>query len=175
MKHIDMVLMFVLISIGIVTRTIFHIGPNVEFVTACSLTAGWFLQEKKFSWVVPFGIMVITDFLIGNSIIFIFTWSAFLCAPLFSRYINARHLYISATDAGICFTLFFFLWTNFGVVVTSNMYPKTIQGLGLSYVNGLPFLFNQLIGNMVIVPALFFVVSFMEKQQLLTINLEKKV
>ncbi|KKQ36309.1 MAG: hypothetical protein US52_C0002G0002 [candidate division WS6 bacterium GW2011_GWA2_37_6] len=62
---------------------------------------------------------------------------------------------ISIQFGGIISTVIFFLWTNFGVVLTTSMYPKTIEGLGQSYINGLPFITNQLAGNLIIVPALF--------------------
>lgn len=169
------------ITIGVLTRTIWHIGPNIEFVTGTSLAAGYFFSKRKYSIqkdylvaaLIPLSIMAFTDWIIGNSIIFLFTWSAFLLIPLigvvtkklalnfklrtsnkkrFSRLVTTL---VFTEVAGISSTLLFFLWTNFGVVITTSMYPKTINGVVQSYINGLPFLQNQLVGNLIIVPSIF--------------------
>jgi len=155
-KDILMILFFV--TIGVFTRIIWHVGPNIEFVTAVSIIAGYLLKSRSF--LVPLMILMITDIIIGNTIIFLFTWSAFLLAPILGIIVhkvqnkfaknNISKLFIGliGTEAvGIFFTILFFLWTNLGVVLTTNMYPKTFDGLIQSYINALPFLRNQLIGN----------------------------
>lgn len=167
----DVFFLILYIIVGILSRTIFHIAPNVEFVTGLSIAAGYFFKNKKLSFIVPLCIMAITDFIIGNNIIFLFTWSAFLTAPLFKYIVSVVKetfdgrseyfkLFISSEVAGILFTFFFFLWTNFGVVVTSDMYPKNIVGVIQSYIMGLPFLANQLLGNLIIVPFIFVSTAF---------------
>jgi hypothetical protein len=167
----DIFFLILYVVVGILSRTIFHIAPNVEFVTGLSIAAGYFFHNKKLSFIVPLSIMAITDFIIGNNIIFLFTWSAFLIAPLFKYivlgvqknfkgYSEYFKLFISSEVAGILFTLFFFLWTNFGVVITTDMYPKNIIGVAESYIMGLPFLANQLLGNIIIVPFIFVSTAF---------------
>ncbi len=149
----------ILTLIGILTRTIFHIAPNVEFITAIGLFAGYSLKSK--SKIIPtLLVLIITDFFIKNSIIFVFTWSAFLMTPFLSKYLNLdkSHLtikFLKLESMAIFSTMVFFLWTNFGVVVTTNMYEKNIYGLIESYVNALPFLQNQIVGNLIITPLLF--------------------
>lgn len=162
-KH-DLVLGPIFIALGILTRTSLHIGPNIEFVTALSLASGYFFYNKKLSWIVPFTIMVITDMVIGNTVIFLFTWSAFLIAPLIGillKKLESKYSYLSTPvgplASSIAFVLFFFLWTNFGVVVTTSMYTKDFAGLMHSYINALPFLKFQFVGNILIVPAVFYI------------------
>jgi len=158
----DILILFVFVAIGVLTRTILHIGPNVEFITGISISAGYFFSSRKYSFMVPLISLAITDYLIGNSMIFLFTWSAFLIAPAIgnllekfakkSSFVGKLALFQAA---GAFSTLIFFLWTNFGVVITTSMYANNLAGLMQSYVNALPFLRNQLGANLVIVPFLF--------------------
>lgn len=162
--------LILLISLGISTRTIFHIAPNVEFVTAITLSSAYFLKDKKLFWLAPFLTMLATDLLIGNSLIFLFTWSAFFIMPIsllllnfkltskiLGRLSNVPKLLSVSIFSGSFSTLMFFIWTNFGVVLTTEMYSKSIDGLMQSYVNALPFLKNQFYGNIIIVPVVFLV------------------
>lgn len=163
-------LLLTFLVVGILSRTVFHLGENIEIVTAVSIIAGYFFTNKRVSWIVPFLIISITDIIIGNSIIFLFTWSAFLVTPMLGivaqkASLNSRVffkiLYLQFT--GILSTLFFYLWTNFGVVLTTNMYAKTFDGLVQSYINALPFLRPQLIGTFIFIPIVFMAVSVLSK------------
>jgi len=177
-RYKDGVLVVACIALGVLTRTVWHIAPNVEFVTALTLVSAYVLR-KSYSLIVPLGIMVISDLVIGNSMIFVFTWSAFSLAYVFGKALKTEKinkvfsklphtlaLGLKSEGAAVISTLFFYLWTNFGVVVVSNMYPKTLEGVLLSYQMGLPFLVPQLIGNMIIVPAIFLLVDFAYKGKL---------
>lgn len=156
-------LLFVVIMIlfGVLTRTVWHIGPNIEFVTVLTLLGGLLIQTNWLRFLIPVIIMISSDLIIGNSNIIFFTWSAFLIVPIIGSAIKNSKInkLIGMEIGGIVGTLFFFLWTNFGVVVVSDMYPNSIGGLLESYYNGLPFLVNQLVGNLVIVPIVFVIGS----------------
>lgn len=164
-KYNYLVLASILILLGITTRTVFHIKPNLEFVTACSLAAGFFFRKNTYAVLIPVFIMFGSDLIIGNTNIYIFTWTGFLVSFLVGvamksgRFKNFTNSVLKFTGfsqlAAIVSTLLFFLWTNFGVVVTTNMYSKDFSGLIQSYINGLPFLKIQLAGNLLIVPAIF--------------------
>lgn len=153
----------VLIGLGILFRTLWYIAPNVEFVTAASLLAATYLG-RKYAILVPFLIMVITDTLIGNTNIFIFTWSAFVIiglAGLVLRRLRGLKLVGGATAMGMTSSLFFFLYTNFGVWFLDSwgMYPHNLQGLIQAYIMGLPFLKLNLLGNLFFVPVSFGIVE----------------
>ncbi|MCD6414058.1 MAG: hypothetical protein J7L23_00325 [Candidatus Diapherotrites archaeon] len=151
----------VLVAIALFGRTVFHIAPNVEFVTASALLAGVFIKSRYY-WLVPLTTMVLSDAIIGNTLIFVFTWSAFLLPAFLGRYIkqwkeSPFKLMFSATTGGVFFSLLFFLWTNFGVWLL-GWYPPTLAGLLQSYIMALPFLRLNLLGNLVIVPSMFLIV-----------------
>ncbi len=156
-----------LITIAIVLRTVGHIAPNIEYVTAASLLAAAYLG-RKYAVLVPLVIMVLTDTLIGNTNIFIFTWSAYLIIGYLGYLGNLRGKVIKATGAGILASLFFFAWTNFGVWALDSwgLYPRTLAGLVEAYVMGLPFLKMTLMGNLFFVPISFTLVEWVKSLSL---------
>ncbi len=186
----SLILLTIFTIIGVYTRTIWHIAPNVEFVTAMSLLSIAFVRNTKIAFFQPLLILLVSDFIIGNTNILLFTWSGFLFTPIMMSLYNSNILkqqdFIKNCKIdtfmvpSIMSVLFFFLWTNFGVVVLTNMYTHNIEGLMQSYVNALPFLKNQLLGNIIIITSVFLILKstyylknkrFQQKQQLQVENL----
>jgi hypothetical protein len=168
MKKTAIILLF---SIAFLERIVFDLGPNIELVTLTMLLSAAYLGKKESLWL-TFSIMLFTDLIIGNTNIFIFTWSGFLIPAIITSDIfrNKKAQGIKkvalGTLAGIGATSFFFLWTNFGVWLLSSMYPKTAKGLLMSYINALPFLRMQAISTLCFVPTGFALVEFAKKYQL---------
>lgn len=158
-----LLLAFVLITLGILGRTIFHLGDNIEFVTSSTLLAASFLG---FRWavIVPLVIMAVSDFIIGNTLIFLFTWSAYLLTGLLGFFFLTKksgiinHVF-KATGTGIISSIIFYLWTNFGVWLLDSfgMYSDNLSGLLDSYIMGIPFFKANLYGNLIFVPLSFFI------------------
>ena len=150
-----------LITVGIVGRLALEAYPNIETLTAVSIIAGALLGPYLGLVVALFSV-VGSDMVIGNTNILLYTWSAWtvigISSALLKRHSRSRVMVwmdsLKFTGFGVVTTFFFFLWTNFGVWHLSGMYPHTLDGLMLSYFNGLPFLRNQLLGNLLIVPLL---------------------
>jgi hypothetical protein len=158
--------------LGVLSRTVVHIGPNIEFVTALSIAGGYFIRNKAIAWAIPLIIMIISDMIIGNSIIYLFTWSAFALAPalgmLLKRFEGKSKKewgIAKPTATAIGFVLFFYLWTNLGVVLTTTMYTKNLSGLMHSYINALPFLRFQLVGNLIIAPLVWVVCTYVTSEK----------
>ena len=155
-------LSFVLIVLGILGRTVFQIGENIEFVTSASLLAASFLG-LRWAVIVPLVIMAVSDFIIGNTLIFLFTWSAYLLTGLLGFFFLTKksgiinHV-LKATGTGVISSIIFYLWTNFGVWALDSfaMYSDDLSGLIDSYIMGIPFFKANLYGNLVFVPLSFF-------------------
>lgn len=159
MNHqIRNILLCSVVGMAIIERLWVDLGWNVELVTTVTVLAAIY-GGKRWSVFVPLFVMAFSDVFIGNTSIALFTWSAYALAGLAvgSPGMKVKH-YLSrlgvSIAAGIGISVWFFLWTNFGVWLLDSwgMYPRTWQGLLLSYVNGLPFFRNQLLGNLVLVP-----------------------
>jgi hypothetical protein len=142
----------IIVSLAVLFRTKWHIYPNVELVTAATLLASVYLG-RKWGILVPIVIMAISDSIIGNTNIFIFTWSAYILMGLIAR----GKPWMKAITA----SLFFFVWTNFGVWAMDSfgMYSKDLSGLLRCYFMGLPFLRFNLVGNLILVPVSFWLVE----------------
>lgn len=168
MNHLNkknIILSIGLITLGIAGRMLLLAYPNVETLTAVSIIAGALLGPYLGLAVSLFSV-VGSDMMIGNTNILLYTWSAWAVIGVTSSILKRRQSgrlaiwmnTLKFTGFGVLTTLFFYAWTNFGVWHLSGMYPHTLAGLELSYINALPFLRNQLLGNLVIVPVVSVVV-----------------
>jgi len=159
MKKIILILLFLA---AFLERTVFDFGPNIELVTLAMLLASVYFGQKEAFWL-TLAIMVAGDFVIGNTNIFLFTWSGFFIPVLFvGRFLKSHQSrgikrVFTAAAAGVSSNLFFYFWTNFGVWLLDSwgMYSRDFSGLMSSYINGLPFLKMQLTGTLIFVPLVF--------------------
>ena len=128
--------------------------------------ASYYLGTRSAFWL-TFAVIALSDRIIGNSNIFIFTWSGFLIPALFSnrllnkirsflktKYKILNSKYFILTSVGLTSNLFFYFWTNFGVWLFDSwgMYSKDLSGLLSCYTMGLPFLKNQIISTIIFIP-----------------------
>lgn len=143
--------------------------PNLELVTAATFFAAVILRHRA-AVLVPFAAAAVSDALLGNTSILIFTWTAWavigLGALLVRRTTGLRRLG-AAVGLGVGGSVWFFLWTNFGVWVQSRgtFYAPGVDGLLASYVAGLPFFRTMLLGNLVLVPLAAAAVALVERTE----------
>jgi len=162
----SLVFTIILVVLAVLFRTAWHLGPNIEFVTTASFLAATYLGGF-WAVVVPLTAMVISDKIIGNTNIFIFTWSGFVFIGLIDYWLIKKlgkdRLVFKQTGIGVMASLFFYLYTNFGVWVTDffGMYPRTLSGLIECYIMGLPFLKFNLGSNLLFVPLSFTISQFL--------------
>lgn len=154
------ILFLILFLFAFLERVIFDLGPNIELLTMVMLLANAYLGRRCALWLV-FLVLVLSDTVLGNTSIFIFTWTGFLLPAIytsrfFSKHKNEEGLkrVVTGISLGLGSNLFFYLWTNFGVWLLDvwGMYPKTITGLIMSYINGLPFLRLHFLSTLIFVP-----------------------
>ena len=166
-----------LIMLALCERLWFDLGPNVELVTLTTFLAAFYVG-RKLSLVVPLATLALSDILLGNTSIMLFTWTAYLIIAvvagglsLFKR--TGWQKVLLATGGGVAGSLWFYLWTNFGVWLLDSwrMYPNDFSGLSLSYLYGLPFLKYQLVSNLIFLSIGF---SVVETISLIMHNLVKK-
>ena len=140
-----------IVIVGVLSRTVLHVAPNFELITGLTLLSATRLP-KQLSWLAPLAMLLISDFIIGNSAIFLFTWSGFAVTYVIGRLSSekltgSRFLkrIIGYELLAIASVAFFYFWTNFGVVLTSTMYVHNLVGYGQSLIMALPFLKTQII------------------------------
>ncbi len=152
-------LFIILFLLAFLERTVFDLGPNFELLTTAMVLSAYFLGGKYSFWL-TFLVIAISDRFIGNSKIFLFTWSGFLIPALFSaRLINFLKLRLKLKQLNLIITglsanFFFYIWTNLGVWLLDSwgLYSKDPAGLVRCYINALPFLKNQVCSSLIFIP-----------------------
>jgi hypothetical protein len=139
------------LCIGIIGRLIPHL-PNMTPIISLSVLIS--LHAHRIRALMLMGIvLVISDTLLGfwfKQPIFgywsYFTYSALMINTLMFSYQRRPSLQwlLLNTTAG---ALFFWLWTNLGVWLTTPFYTKTLHGFLLCYIYAIPFLGHTLIGG----------------------------
>jgi len=149
----------VLITIAIGERLWFDLGPNVELVMTASVLASIYLGRR---WGVGVALvsLMISDFFLGNSLIMIFTWSAFALIAFGGKMIKGP---LMGAGYGLAGALFFYFYTNFGVWLIGNLYPHTFSGLIQSYVMGLPFLRLHAVGSVLLLSGSMVLIEIVNK------------
>jgi uncharacterized protein DUF6580 len=131
-----------LLTLALIERLWLDLGPNVELVMLMSVLASMYLGKK---WGVALAILVLalSDLVIGNTMIMVFTWSAFGVIAFGGSMIKnwqGNKKVVAAGSYGLASAMWFYGYTNLGVWLVSGMYQKTFEGLIKCYVMGLPFL-----------------------------------
>ncbi|MFD6179458.1 MULTISPECIES: DUF6580 family putative transport protein [unclassified Isoptericola] len=131
--------------------------PNLELSTAAAFAAAGLLRHRV-AVLAPLAVVALSDVLLGNSSVLVFTWSAWAVIGVGAwwagRTRGTTGRLVAALGLGVGGSLFFYLWTNAGVwwLGRGTFYPAGLDGLLASYVAGLPFLRPMLLGNLVLVP-----------------------
>ncbi|KAA2238533.1 hypothetical protein F0L74_20120 [Chitinophaga agrisoli] len=127
---------------------------NFNAIGASALFGGVVIKNKRLSYILPLATLFLTDLcfqLFTNIQGFygaqmFFVYGAFLLITFIGtqlKKINALTIFLTAIGTG----LLFFLISNFGVWVLSNMYPHTASGLMACYAAAIPFFRNDMFGN----------------------------
>lgn len=142
-----------LIFLAVLGRLIPH-AANVTPLYAVALFACAYFP-RRWALAVPVGAMIASDLIIGMHSTVAFTWSGMFVFAMLGFALRGRRAGLGVAAAAGAGSLLFFAWTNFGVWLTSGMYPHTAAGLVSCYTLALPFLRNSLLGDVAFSGALF--------------------
>ncbi|MEK7607608.1 MAG: DUF6580 family putative transport protein [Patescibacteria group bacterium] len=136
-----------LITIGVLGRLLPHTWNFVPII-AIGLFSGAYLG-KKFAFTVPVLAMLISDIFIGfyDWKINLTVYIAMGFSGLIGLYLQKKKNPISIALASVIGSTLFFLITNGAVWLFTTMYESTVIGLIASYIAGLPFYRNALVGD----------------------------
>lgn len=161
-----------LLVIGIGSRLIPHY-PNFTAIGAVSIFAAAFAGSRTVAIIIPYLAMLVSDMILNNlvyarlypddyhSFVFLYrgalwSYAAFGLIVMIAHYALQK----SITLPRVIFTslgasLIFFLLSNFGVWASTGVFPITPAGLLSCYIAGLPFLVNQIAGDLFYSAVLF--------------------
>jgi hypothetical protein len=115
---------------------------------------------KYISFLIPLIILFITDLILGFYKGMIFNYLAFLSYSIFSYFIFNKYSKLSKTILGVVLSvgssIYFFIISNFGVWLLTDMYSKDLTGFILCYINALPFLNNSIISSIIFSILIFY-------------------
>jgi Family of unknown function (DUF6580) len=137
--------------------------PNVSPIAAIALFGGAVFSDKRAAFAVPFIALFITDLIIGLHNTMVFVYGAFALTVVAGIYLKQHMTLSNLATASIGTSVMFFLLTNFGVWVTSTMYPMSLNGLMQAYAAAIPFFQNSLLGNIVYTALLFGGYAYLQK------------
>jgi len=150
------------ITINGITQPMFML--DLFFVVALISLISGLLLGGYYTFIVPISIMIITDLILGNNWILLFTWSGFAIIGLIGYLLKTKKnltvIHIPRIfGVGIGAILLYDIWTNFGTWL-GGWYSHTWEGLALCYTKALPFMFWHLLSTtiamtLVIVPIVY--------------------
>ncbi len=170
------ILVVAMIFVAAFSRMIPHL-PNFTAVGAMALFGSAYFSRKYLAVIAPIAALWISDLVINNTIYSEFN-EGFVWFQSFQLYtflpiilisligiVLFKKVSLSKIFAGsIASSAIFFLIANFGAWVSPfALFPKTAAGLFETYVVGLPFLRNDLIGTLFFSAVMFGAYYFITK------------
>lgn len=138
-------LALIFIFLGIFARIIPHI-PNFAPVAAVALFSGLY-WNKKYGFLIPLGVYMLSDFIIGLHDVVFFTWSSVLLIYFLGLNLRKHKTFSSMLLYTVFSSILFFMVTNFGVWL-AGWYPPNLHGLAACYIYALPFFRISLLSNL---------------------------
>lgn len=143
-----------IILLAVLSRLLPH-PPNIAPITAIALF-GTASLSGFIGIVIPLFIMFLSDLFLGFHKTIPFVYGSFFLISVLGLMLRNHASFKRVTFITTISSLLFFFITNFGVWLTSSMYPHTVQGLTQAYLMGIPFLRNTLAGDFFYTYSLFY-------------------
>jgi len=129
---------------------------DLFFVVATVSLLGGLLLGRRYALLIPLAVMLVTDVVLGNTAIFLFTWSGFAFIALLGGYARSRLSpgpisVAQMAGLGVGSVLLYDLWTNLGCWL--GWYPHTLEGLSACFTLALPFTLWHLLSTTAAVTA----------------------
>jgi len=128
---------------------------NFTPIMAIGLFAGSHAQKTSTGILATMSALALSDAVMGLYSGFWYVYAAMLLPVLLGRLIRDRSGVGAIAATALASSVSFFLITNFMVWATEALYPHTIAGLTASYIAGIPFYQNQLMGDAFYTLAMF--------------------
>lgn len=121
--------------------------PNFTPIAAMALFGGVYLN-KKYAFVIPLAAMFVSDIFLGFHQTMPYVYGSFILTGIIGLWLKKHKSTKNIICSSLISSILFFLITNFGVW-TAGWYPKNLNGLFESYLMGIPFFKNTVLGDLV--------------------------
>ena len=152
-------IIFAMILAASLSRLIPHL-PNMTAVSAMALFAGsmWGLSVATF--LIPMAIMSLTDLVFGLHPTMTYVYGSFVAISLLGALFLRERRGVKVVAFSLLSSALFFAITNLGYWAEGGFYPHNFSGLVECYVAGLPFVKNQVVGDLMYSAILFAAYDF---------------
>jgi hypothetical protein len=165
-----MYMIIAMIFAGAMMRLIPH-WPNFTPIAAIALFGGSFLKRKDLAFLVPVTAMLLSDLIIGFHSTMLPVYMSFIAIVAFGLVLQSRLTVVNTISASLAASFLFYMVTNFASWTSGLMpYPMNFGGLLQSYIAGLPFLYNGILGDLFYTSVLFGAVYMKTKKSALVLN-----
>lgn len=172
-------LAIILIILAGISRFLPHPG-NFTPLCAISLFAGAMLNGRAKSYLYPLGVMFMTDLLLNNFIYkgkipgtdgivwkgSLYVYASILLITYLGKQTLVQPRWLQVIGVTLVGSVCFYLITNFGSWQFDPAYPKTFAGLMQSYIAGIPFFRNAILGDLMYSSVLFGLFAWVTKSRL---------
>jgi len=156
-----------MILLAAMSRLLPH-PPNFAPIGAMALFGAAYFSKKYWAFIIPIASMWVSD-LILNNVIYgqyfdhfvwfysgsLFTYGVFALIVILGMFLLKKVRVANVALSALLASVVFFLVSNFGVWLTSEMYPLSLNGLMTCYTAGIPFFHNTILGDLVYTSVLF--------------------
>lgn len=152
MKRIEispkLYLVLTMIVAGAMMRLIPH-WPNFTPIAAIALFGGTFVKRKELAFLIPVAAMLLSDLIIGFHSTMLPVYLSFIAIVGLGLILKQKLTVVNTLSASLASSIIFYLVTNFASWYSGIMpYPMNVGGLVQSYIAGLPFFFNGILGDL---------------------------
>jgi hypothetical protein len=147
-------LIVTMIAAAAASRLIPH-PPNMTSIAAIALFGGATLADRRLAFLVPLAALLVSDAVLGFHNQMIAVYGSFALVVCLGLWLQERRTALTLAGAAIASSLLFFVVVDFGIWLMGDMYPRTFAGLVACYTAALPFLRNQMLGDLFYTAVLF--------------------
>lgn len=143
-------------------------ATNFTPLGAIALFGAAYFPKKKWAFIVPVLALWLSDLFLNNFVYaafydgftlftngFLYIYGAFALIVILGIYLFDKITLPRVIGGALGGSVIFFVVSNFGVWLTSPMYPLTLEGLILCYTAAIPFFHYTIAGNLVYCAVLF--------------------
>jgi hypothetical protein len=150
-----------------VTQPMFML--DLFFVIAIISLLSGILLGGYYTFIIPISTMIITDLILGNTWILLFTWSGFAIIGLIGYLIKTKKSLTMQHvprlfGLGIGAILLYDIWTNFGVWL-GGWYSYSWSGLVTCFTFALPFMFWHLLSTTITIAFVIVPILYLKEQK----------
>jgi hypothetical protein len=138
--------------------------PNMTSVAAIALFGGAMLSDKRLAFVVTLGALFLSDLVLGFHNQMLAVYGSFSLVVCLGLWLQSRRSAFTIAGAAMASSILFFIVVDFGIWAMGDMYPRTLAGLIACYTAALPFLRNQMMGDLLYTAVLFGGFALLERQ-----------